>query len=244
MNPVRERGAEQRPRGSGGPTQLFEQPEETAVPVLLHVVHGDEPHRGGVHTISEDAWRGAVIEYMTQVGSRTGSSLQPSHPTASGRSSSREHAGRSVSVKLGQPVPELNLSVELNRGSPETTSDINPGPLVLNRTHCRRPLGAFLLRHLELQGRQLFLQLLVRGLSRTRSTRSSPRLLDVGVPPRAGPVRVILAGIRFGSSAGDGPRRGRTMEPDDLRTTGPRNTPDFSRNCFVASAMILCASVW
>jgi len=36
--------------------------------------------------------------------------------------SSRTLAGSSERVKLGQPVPDLNLSSELNKGSPETTS--------------------------------------------------------------------------------------------------------------------------
>src|SRR5580704_14522924 len=35
-------------------------------------------------------------------------------------------AGTSGFVKLGQPVPESNLSSELNRGSPETTSTYMP----------------------------------------------------------------------------------------------------------------------
>jgi hypothetical protein len=58
------------------------------------------------------------------------------------------------SLKLGQPVPLSNFSVDSNSGWPQPAHEKVPGALLVQQRAASRPLGAVVAHHLILLGRQ------------------------------------------------------------------------------------------
>ena len=94
-----------------------------AVALGLELVRRDEAQRRRVDAVAQVRRRRAVVEHVAEVRvAALRAHLGPRHAVACCRCFSTTRLGSTGCVKLGQPVPESNLSVELNSGSPVATS--------------------------------------------------------------------------------------------------------------------------
>ena len=94
-----------------------------AVALGRELVDRDEAQRRRVDAVARVRRRRAVVEHVAEVrlaGARA--HLGPHHAVASRPRARRPGRGSTGCVKLGQPVPDSNLSVELKSGSPVATS--------------------------------------------------------------------------------------------------------------------------
>ena len=82
----------------------------------------DEPQGGRVDAVAQTGRLRTVVEDVAQVGVAVLAADLGAEHAQLWSCSSTMFPGSSGRVKLGQPVPDLYLSVELNSGSPVTTS--------------------------------------------------------------------------------------------------------------------------
>ena len=100
-----------------------EQRQVRGVTLRRELIDRDEPQRRRVDAVAQAGRLRAVVEHVAEVRVaelRADLGARPCRACASCFSTML--AGASGCVKLGQPVPESNLSVELNSGSPVTMS--------------------------------------------------------------------------------------------------------------------------
>ena len=108
-------------------------------------------------------------------------------------------------MKLGHPVPDSNLSAELNSGSPDTNIHVNTRLVVVPEFILERRLGRVFAGHFVLQRRQLSLQFLILGfgiaLRLVRFFRKcciiTPDFFDEPVPTGSMTVSLITQGALF-----------------------------------------------
>ena len=96
--------------------------EISTISFFFQIRPGDEAQCRGVDAIPQARGRGAVVEHVPQVGIR----MFAAHFCALHKKALvgffHDVSGDRGRVKLGHPVPESNLSVDENRGSPDTMS--------------------------------------------------------------------------------------------------------------------------
>ncbi len=92
------------------------------VALLFQVLFGNESQCRGVHAIPKPCRRWPVIKHMAEMGIACLLLTSVRFIKKPLSSFSTILPGSRGLVKLGHPVPESNLSTELNRGSPETIS--------------------------------------------------------------------------------------------------------------------------